>query len=92
MKKWVWLFFNKTLFIKAHHEHQLPGGTGSMKNPPSSAGDVRDMDSIPGLGRSSGEGMATRCSIVAWRIVWTGEPGGPHSMGSQRVGHDRSDL
>ena len=23
-----------------------------------------------------------------WRIPWTEEPGGPQSMGSERVGHD----
>ena len=27
-----------------------------VKNPPANAGDVRDLDSIPGLGRSPGEG------------------------------------
>ena len=35
------------------------------------------------------EGMATRSSILAWRIPWTQEPGGLQSTGSQRVGHDR---
>ena len=34
------------------------------------------------------EGMATLPSILAWRIPWTGEPGGLQSMGSQRVRHD----
>ena len=34
------------------------------------------------------EGMATRSSILAWRIPWTEEPGGPQSMGSQRVRRD----
>ena len=34
------------------------------------------------------KGMATHCSILAWRIPWTGEPGGLQSMGLQRVGHD----
>ena len=29
------------------------------------------------------EGMATRCSILAWRIPWTEKPGGLQSMGSQ---------
>ena len=29
------------------------------------------------------EGMATHSSILAWRIPWTEEPGGPQSMGSQ---------
>ena len=32
--------------------------------------------------------MATRSSILAWRIPWTEEPGWLQSMGSQRVGHD----
>ena len=27
-----------------------------VKNPPANAGDIRDMGSIPGLGRSPGEG------------------------------------
>ena len=36
--------------------------------------------------------MATHSSILAWKIPGTGEPGGPPSMGSQRVGHDLSDL
>ena len=35
--------------------------------------------------------MATHSSVLAWRIPGTGEPGGL-SMGSHRVGHDRSDL
>ena len=32
--------------------------------------------------------MATHSSILAWRILWTEEPGGLQSMGSQRVQHD----
>ena len=31
--------------------------------------------------------MATRSSILAWRIPWTGEPGGLQFMGWQRVRH-----
>ena len=31
------------------------------------------------------EDMATRSSILAWRIPWTEEPGGVQSMGLQRV-------
>ena len=34
------------------------------------------------------KGMITLCSIVAWRIPWTEDPGGLQSMGLQRVGHD----
>ena len=29
--------------------------------------------------------MATHSSILTWRIPWTEEPGGLHSIGSQRV-------
>ena len=29
------------------------------------------------------EGMATRSSVLAWRIPWTEEPGGLRSIGSQ---------
>ena len=36
--------------------------------------------------------MATHCSVLAWRIPRTGEPGGLPSMASHRVGHDWSDL
>ena len=36
--------------------------------------------------------MATHSNVLAWRIPGTGEPGGLLSMGSHRVGHDRSDL
>ena len=34
------------------------------------------------------KGMATRSSILAWRIPWTEEPGGLQSMESQRVEQD----
>ena len=34
--------------------------------------------------------MATHSSILAWRILWTEEPGRLQSMESQRVGHDRA--
>ena len=36
------------------------------------------------------KGMATHSSILAWRIPRTEEPGGLQSIGSHRVGHDRS--
>ena len=32
--------------------------------------------------------MATHSSVLALRILGTGEPGGLPSMGSHRVGHD----
>ena len=123
-----------------------------VKNPLASAGDKRDVSSIPGFGRCPGgengnplqysclenymdrgawqvtviqkprviqasqvtqvvknlaamqetqvqslgqedpleKGMATHSSILAWKIPWTEEPGGPQSMGLQRLGHDRA--
>ena len=48
-----------------------------------------DLGLIPGWGRSPGEGKATQSSILlAWRILWTEEPGGLQSMGSERVKHN----
>ena len=34
------------------------------------------------------KGMATHSSILAWRILWTEEPGRLQSIGLKRVGHD----
>ena len=34
------------------------------------------------------KGKVTHSIILAWRILWTEEPGGLQSMGSQRVRHD----
>ena len=42
-----------------------------VKNLPANPGDIREMGSIPGLGRSPEEGMATHSNILAWRIPWT---------------------
>ena len=45
---------------------------------------------VQSLGRKDPleKGMVTSSSIVAWRIPWTKEPGGPESMRSQGVEHD----
>ena len=52
-----------------------------------SARNVGDLGSIPGLGRSPGEGNGNPLHILAWRIPWMEEPGGLQSTGS-RVGHE----
>ena len=62
----------------------FPGGSDGKV----SAYSVGDPGSIPGLGRSPGEEMATHSSILAWKIPWMEEPGRLQSMGSQRVEHD----
>ena len=33
-------------------------------------------------------GTATHSSVLAWGILWTEKPGGLHSIGSHRVGHN----
>ena len=57
----------------------------AVKNPP-----AMQETQVQSLGWEDAleECMATHCSILAWRIPWTEEPGGLQSMGSQRVGHD----
>ena len=62
-----------------------------VKNPSASAEDVRGLQSL-GQEDPKEEGMTTHPSILAWRIPGTEEPGGLWSIGSQRVGHDWSDL
>ena len=63
-------------------------GALAVKNPPASAGDLRDVGSIPGREDPLEEGTATHSSVLAWRIPWTEEPGGLQSMGFQRVRQD----
>ena len=57
----------------------FPGGSGSQE-PDCNAG---DLGSVPGLGRSPGEGNG----ILAWKIPWTEKPGRQQSLGLQRVRH-----
>ena len=58
------------------------------KNPPANAGDIRDMGSIPRLGRSPGGGHGNPLQYSSLETLWIEEPGVLQSMGSQRVGHD----
>ena len=66
-----------------------------VRNLPASAGNAGDEGSIPGLERfpEGGNGnplqclMATRSSVLAWRIPWTEEPSGLHPWG-----HKQSDM
>ena len=53
----------------------FPAGS-VVKNPPANAGDLRDVCSIPGLGRSLEGEMAIHSSLLACKILWTEEPGG----------------
>ena len=58
----------------------FPGGL-DIKETTSNAG---DLGSIPGSGRSSGEGNGYPLQYSCLENPWTEEPGGLQSMGSQR--------
>ena len=65
-----------------------------VKNPCVNAGGGEVRDAAGSLGQEDPleEGMATHSSILAWTVPRTEEPGGLWSIGSQRSGHDCSDL
>ena len=50
-----------------------------VKNPPVNAGDLRDIDLIPELGRSPGEGHDHPFQFLPGESPRTEEPGGLHS-------------
>ena len=62
-----------------------PGGA-VVKNPPASTGDAA---SSLGWVNPLEKEITTYSSILAWKILWTEEPGRQYSMRSQRVGHMR---
>ena len=55
-------------------------GDSAVKNSPVNAGDIRDAGSIPGLGRSPGEGNGNPLQYSCLR--------NPTDMESQRIGHN----
>ena len=59
----------------------LPGGS-VVKNLPANAGDVGSLW-VRKISRR--RKWTTHCSILAWKIRWTEEPGGPWNS---RVGHN----
>ena len=63
---------------------QLKMGFLDGLNSKESACNVGDMGSIPGSGRSPGEGNGNS-STLAWKIPWTEKPGVLQSIGLQRV-------
>ena len=60
------------------------------KNPPANAGDARHTGSIPGSGRSLGEGNNNPLQYLARKSHGHRSLVGLQSMGSQRVGNDYS--
>ena len=88
----LWLIYCSVSLAQClvHKKHLVnfllgfPGGSG-VKNVPANAGDA---GSIPGLGRSSGEGNGNPLQYSCLENPWTEEPGRLQSMGLQRVRHD----
>ena len=71
-----------TILSKAiYRVNAIPDGKESACN-------ATDPGSIPGSEDPLEEGMAIHCSIPAWRIPWTVEPGRLQSLESQRVRHN----
>ena len=63
--------------LNAWTELGFPGGSAVKSSSASSGAE----GSIPGLGRSPGEGNGNPSSILAWEIPWTEEPDRQLSMG-----------
>ena len=59
-----------------------------LRNPPASAGTQETLVRSLGWEDPLEEEMATHSNILAWKILWSEEPGGLQCMGSQRVGHN----
>ena len=69
----------------------LPAGANG-KEPVCQGRAVRDLGWSLSREDPLEEGMVTHPSLLAWRIPRTEKPVGLQSMGSQRVGHEGSDL
>ena len=73
--------------ISPHHNKGFPGGS-VVKNLPANAGDLGDMGSIPGLGRSPGGGHGDPLQYSCLEI-----PHGQRSLvGYSPWGHKESDM
>ena len=71
---------------------QVPLSFPGFSDSKESACSAGDLASIPGLGRSPGEGNGNPLQYSCLEIPWTEEPGGLPSIGLHRVGHDWSDA
>ena len=75
---------NLKLNIRHDRSYDFPGGSDGKE----SACNAGDLGSIPGLGRSSGEGNGNLLQYSCLENPWMEEPGRLQSMGSLRVGHN----
>ena len=60
-----------------------------INDSPTDACDAEDRDTVQPSSQEDAleEEMATHCSFLSWKILWTKEPGRLQSMGLQRVRH-----
>ena len=79
-----------SLLLTRFHNNKLAASVGfpGGSEVKASARNVGDLGSIPGLGRSPGEGNGNPLQYSCLLIPWTEKPGRLQSMGLQRVGHD----
>ena len=70
--------------IQLREEKDFTEGSHSKE----SACNAGDSGSIPSQEDSPEKEMATHCSILAWEILWTEQPGRLQSMGLQRLRRD----
>ena len=89
------IYFNsycREFLVKTPYFHWRVPGFGQVgssgRESACNAGASGDTDSSPGLEDRLKEEMATHSSILAWKILWTEEPGGLQPLGSQRVKQD----
>ena len=71
----------KVVLVGSSRNQGFPGGS-VVKNPP-----AMQETQVPSLGQEDPleEEMETHSSTLAWKIPWTGKPGGLQCMESQRV-------
>ena len=83
----VRMLYNWVILSKGRLAWWLSGKESACK-----AWAAGDMGVIPQYENPLEESLTTHSSILTWSIPWTKEPGRLPSTGSQRVGHDWSDL
>ena len=86
----VLVLYHLIIFVLSSLNHVLLLSGGACGKEPACQCrlDVGRASLICGSGRSPEKGMAVHSSILAWRILWTEEPGRLQSLGMQRLRHD----
>ena len=77
----------KKIIYTLRHTHIYRAGLPYSDSKESSR-NSGDLASIPGSGRTPGEGNGYLDQYSCWRILWMEEPGRLQSMGTQKVGHN----